>query len=91
VIAVDTSVCMKWFKGGERYEAEAQNLRHLVEKQEVDAIASEILSLEIVRGLKNAQVRQPSLGVADATSRTHSQPSRRCFRQASCWSVRSAM
>ncbi len=66
MISIDTSICMKWFKGGERYEAEARDLRQRIERQEVEAAANEILSLEIVRGLKNAQVRQPSLGIVDA-------------------------
>jgi predicted nucleic acid-binding protein len=66
VIAVDTSVCVKWFKAGERYESEAQALRQLIEAQQAEAVANEITSLEIVRGLKNAQLRQPSIGISDA-------------------------
>ena len=62
MIAVDTSVCVKWFKAGERYESEAQALRQLIEAQQAEAVANEITSLEIVRGLKNAQLRQPSIG-----------------------------
>jgi predicted nucleic acid-binding protein len=65
VIALDASVCMKWFKGGERYEAEAQELRGRIAHQEIAAIANEILSLEIVRGLKNAQSRQPASGITN--------------------------
>lgn len=66
MIAIDTSVVMKWFKQGERYESEAEDLRHRVERREIDAGSIEILSLEVARGLKNAQGRQPSLGITDA-------------------------
>ena len=66
MIGIDASVCIKWFKGGERYDAEAQVLRQRLERQEVDAVASEILSLEIARGLKKAQVQQPALGITNA-------------------------
>jgi len=66
VIGIDASVCVKWFKAGERFEAEAQDLRRRLERLEVAAAASEILSLEVVRGLKKAQMRQPSLAIADA-------------------------
>jgi predicted nucleic acid-binding protein len=65
MIDIDTSVGMKWFKAGERYEAEAKELRQRMNRQDVFVVANEILSLEIVRGLKNAQVRQPDLGITD--------------------------
>ena len=65
MIAVDTSVALKWFKRGERYDAEAQDLYGRIARREVEAAASEIISLEVVRGLKNAQVRQPALGIQD--------------------------
>jgi predicted nucleic acid-binding protein len=66
VISIDASVCIKWFKSGERYDAEAQDLRLRLARQEVEAVASEIISLEIVRGLKKAQVQQPALGITDS-------------------------
>jgi predicted nucleic acid-binding protein len=56
---------MKWFKDGERFEAEARDLRQRIERREIVAVTNQILSLEIVRGLKNAQVRQPHLGITD--------------------------
>src|SRR5438046_1368880 len=65
MIGIDTSVAMKWFKSGERYVTEARDLRRRVGRGEVEAAANEILSLEIVRGLKNAQASQPSLGITD--------------------------
>jgi predicted nucleic acid-binding protein len=66
VIGIDASVCIKWFKSGERYDAEAQILRQRLARQEVEAVASEILSLEIVRGLKKARVQQPALRIANS-------------------------
>lgn len=66
MISIDTSICAKWFKPGERFEAEARDLRDRLERQEVEAAANEILSLEIVRGLKGLQARQPALGPTDA-------------------------
>ena len=66
MIGIDASVCVKWFKSGERYDTEAQDLRQRLERQEVEAAANEILSLEIVRGLKSVQARQPALGPSDA-------------------------
>jgi predicted nucleic acid-binding protein len=66
VIGIDTSVSVKWFKGGERYDAEAQDLRGRLERREIEAAANEILGLEVVRGLKNAQVRLPLLGITNA-------------------------
>jgi hypothetical protein len=65
VIGIDASVCIKWFKSGERYDAEAQILRQTLARQEVEAVANEIVSLEIVRGLKRAQVQQPSLALTN--------------------------
>jgi predicted nucleic acid-binding protein len=66
VIGLDASVCVKWFKAGERFEAEAQDLRQRLQRQEAEAAACEILSLEVARGLKNAQIKQPSLGITNA-------------------------
>jgi len=65
VIAMDTSVAVKWFKPGERYEAEALDLGGRIDRSEVEAIANEIISLEIVRGLLQAQTREPHLGITD--------------------------
>ena len=65
MIAADTSVVMKWFKARERHESESRDLRGRMERGEVKAAACEILSLEVVRGLKNAQNRRPDLGVTD--------------------------
>jgi predicted nucleic acid-binding protein len=66
VIVLDSSVVTKWFKPGERYEAEARDLRGRIERKEVEAVISELVFLEVVRGLKNAQVRDPALGITDA-------------------------
>ncbi len=65
--SLDSSVVMKWFKPGERYEAEAHDLRARMERNEVAGVISELVGLEIVRGLKNTQLQQPSLGITDAT------------------------
>ncbi|HXG12839.1 MAG TPA: type II toxin-antitoxin system VapC family toxin [Gemmataceae bacterium] len=66
---MDTSVAVKWFKPGERYEAEALDLIDRIDRSEVEAVASEIVTLEVVRALKNAQVQQPALGITDARIR----------------------
>lgn len=66
MISLDTSIAVKWFKPGERYEMEALDLLSRIDRGEVAAAANEILSLEVVRGLKNVQVRQPALAMTDA-------------------------
>ncbi len=66
MIAVDTSVAAKWFKPGERYEAEALDLGARIARGEVGAIANEIVSLELVRALLRAQHDRPSLGITPA-------------------------
>ena len=65
MIAIDTSVAVKWFKPGERCESQALDLLSRFDGGEVEVAAAEILSLEVVRGLKNAQVRQPVLALTD--------------------------
>ncbi len=65
MISLDTSVCMKWVKGGERYETESLDLLQRLRHREIEASANEILGLEIARGLKNAQRRQPALGITE--------------------------
>ena len=50
MITLDASVAVKWFKPHERFEAEAQALLDLVGGFKVEALASEWLSLEVVRG-----------------------------------------
>jgi predicted nucleic acid-binding protein len=65
VITLDTSVVMKWSKPGERYEAEARDLRQRIERGEIEAVLNETVSLELVRGLKRTQVQQPTLGITD--------------------------
>jgi predicted nucleic acid-binding protein len=70
MISIDTSVAVKWFKPGERYESEALDLLTRIDRGEVVATANEIISLEVVRALKNAQVRQPVLGITDARIHT---------------------
>lgn len=67
MIALDTSVALKWYLPGEPQEAEARDLLKRLERAEVQAIGSEILALEVVRGLKKAQTNNPSLGILDAT------------------------
>ena len=49
MIALDASVVVKWFKPHERFEAEAQSLLDLIGGFKVEALASEWLSLEVVR------------------------------------------
>ncbi len=66
MIAIDTSVALKWYKPGEPHEMEARDLLKRLERGEVQAMASEIMALEVVRGLKKAQVNIPSLGILDA-------------------------
>jgi predicted nucleic acid-binding protein len=66
VIAMDSSVVVKWFKSGEPNEKESRDLRQRIERQEVRAVVNEILALEVVRGLKKAQTHQPALGILDS-------------------------
>ncbi|HKI32032.1 MAG TPA: PIN domain-containing protein [Gemmataceae bacterium] len=66
MIVLDSAVVMKWYKHGERHEAEALDLRQRIERREVEAAVSELVPLEVVRGLKVAQRRDPSLGLTDA-------------------------
>jgi predicted nucleic acid-binding protein len=66
VIALDSAVVMKWFKSGETHETEALDLRQRIGRGEVEAVVSELVPLEVVRGLKGAQGRDPSLGLTDA-------------------------
>jgi len=65
MIALDASVVVKWFKPHERFEAEAQSLLDLIGSFKVEALASEWLSLEVVRGLKRAQKEVPALAISD--------------------------
>lgn len=65
MIAIDTSVAVKWFKPGERYEAQSLDLSGRIDRGEVEAAANEIISLEIVRGLWRAQRNEPHLGISD--------------------------
>ena len=65
MIALDASVAVKWFKPHERFEAEAQSLLDLIGGFKVEALASEWLSLEVVRGLKRAQREVPALAISD--------------------------
>lgn len=66
MIALDTSVALKWSLPGEPREAEARDLLKRLERAEVQALGSEILALEVVCGLKKAQTNHPSLGILDA-------------------------
>jgi len=65
MITLAASVVVKWFKPHERFEAEAQALLDLVGGFKVEALASEWLSLEVVRGLKRAQQEVPVLAISD--------------------------
>jgi predicted nucleic acid-binding protein len=66
MINVGASIAVKWFKPGERFEAEALDLLTRIGVGAIAASACEILSLEVVRALQNAQVRQPALGITDS-------------------------
>ena len=66
MIVLYMSVMLKWFKSGERYEAEAMDLRLRIEQRQVDAAANEIVGREVVRGLKKAQVSKVLPSISDA-------------------------
>ena len=65
MIALDASVAVKWFKPGERYDAEAQQVLARIRARMVTAFANEWLGLEVVRGLKRAQRAVPPLAIGD--------------------------
>ena len=65
MIALDTTVVVKWFKPQERFAAEAHQLLELIGDFKVEAVANEWLSLEVVRGLKRAQQEVPAHAVRD--------------------------
>jgi len=50
-IAVDSSVIVKWFKKGEEFEEEALKFRDDVFSGSINAVISEWVYLEVVRGL----------------------------------------
>jgi len=52
--AIDSSVAVKWFKGGEPLEREALRLRGEVLSSAVKACACELMPLEVCRGLLKA-------------------------------------
>lgn len=57
-ITLDASVAVKWFKEREeKYLKEANKLLDLIVDFEVYVYASEWISLEVVRGLKKAQIK----------------------------------
>ncbi|MBI3921070.1 MAG: type II toxin-antitoxin system VapC family toxin [Armatimonadetes bacterium] len=66
MIALDASVAVKWFKPGERFQAEAEELLNLLSGFRIEAIGSEWLPLEVVRGLKRAQQEVPDLAIEDS-------------------------
>src|SRR4051794_16681501 len=66
-IEIDSSVPMKWFKTKETNSAEAADLGSRLMRGELPACANEILSLEVVRGLRRTQVLEPHLGVTVAS------------------------
>lgn len=65
-IAIDASVAVKWFKKGERGEAEALRLRDAIFTAKTDAIAPAWLLLEVVRAL--VKVNYPREKIEDAYS-----------------------
>jgi predicted nucleic acid-binding protein len=65
MIEVNSSVAVKWFKPGERFKAEALDLLKRIDQGTAEAAANEIVGLEIVRALKNAQTRFPALAITD--------------------------
>jgi len=51
---VDSSVIVKWFKEGEEHEAEALGLRDGVLDSSIEVSCSELMPLEVCRGLMKA-------------------------------------
>jgi predicted nucleic acid-binding protein len=66
MVALDTSIAVKWFKPGEPHEAEALDLCGRIDRGEVEGAANEIISLEIVRGLVRTLNQTPQLGLAES-------------------------
>lgn len=65
MIVVGSSVAVKWYKPGERFESEALDLHTRLSVAEVEAAACEILSLEVVRALKRTQIEEPHRRISD--------------------------
>ena len=55
MICLDASICMKWYKEGEKFEKLALDLLDKIIDYSVDVVANEWINLEVVRGLKRAQ------------------------------------
>lgn len=65
MLVVDSSIAVKWYKPGERFESEALDLRSRLSNSEAEAAACEILSLEVVRALKRTQSQEPHRLIPD--------------------------
>lgn len=57
MICFDATIAVKWFKPKEKFEDEALKFLDLITDFEIDAVANEWISLEVVRGLKRAQLK----------------------------------
>ena len=57
MIVVDASVVVKWFKQDEDFIREASMLKEMIIRYEIDVCAPELLSLEVIRGIKKVQNR----------------------------------
>jgi len=55
-LCLDASIVVKWFKKGERFEAEANKLLEKISSFKIEAVANEFLILEIVRALTKHKV-----------------------------------
>ena len=63
-IAVDSSVIVKWFKKGEEFEEEALKFRDDVFSGSINAVISEWVYLEVVRGLVKIGLQENMIGRA---------------------------
>lgn len=68
-LALDSSVIVKWFKKGEESEEEAQKLKQGLLSSAFGAFSSELLNLEVCRGLVKA--RYPTKKVQEAYAILH--------------------
>lgn len=63
IICLDASIVIKWFKPEEKYSKEAMQLLEVITQFKIDCVANEWISLEIVRGLRKAQLMNKKLKI----------------------------